>query len=534
MYRYFMAAGTSFLALGLLFACYLQGALSSAAFYQSATLVLLAVLAFYIMFRSGLNLRFSDPSLTAPQMLIATLVILYAMYAADGERVVFLVLLLMIFLFGVLRLTVRALMAYAAGILCAYGGVISLLWYFKPHSLDLGLELLQWLALAFTLPWFALMGGFISGLRKQLHQSNKDLQDMLQTVQASEANLNLTQSIAGLGGWALDPVLRSVTWTLETYRLFGIDPALPALYGGQYLRLVHQEDRRHYHELIQTALREGRDFDDQFRIVLPTGEIRWMHARGHPLVNADGHTTLLRGTVVDISERKLAEAVLQLSHEKLHELVAYQERIKENERIRIAREIHDELGGVLTGIKANLSVAMTQDDRAGKVPNPRLLDACALLDAAVDTVRRVITDLRPSVLDQLGVWAALEWVAAQIEARSGFRCHVSIDPSAEESVIDAERSTALFRIVQETLTNVARHAYASQVDIRVMHEDGWIRLEVEDNGRGIDAGQLPNRQSWGIAGMAERARYFGGDIRISDTSHGTLVVLRLPLENPKG
>ena len=316
MRRYFMAAGTSLLAIGLLFACHLLGVLSSAAFYRSASLVLLTALAFYIVFRSGLNRSFGDPSLTVPQTSAATLVILYAMYAADRGRAVFLVLLLMVFLFGVLRLTTRALLIYAAGILIAYGAMIGLLWRFKPQSLDLRLEVLQWLALALTLPWFAVMGGFISGLRKRLRQSNEELQGVLQRVQASESSLAEAQRIAGLGGWTFDPVHRSATWSVETYRLFGIDPARPAPIGEQFLDLVHPDDREHYNQLVRPALREGRDFDDQFRIVLPNGEIRWMHALGQPVVDASGHTTLLRGTVMDITEHNAKEAALTLARDQ--------------------------------------------------------------------------------------------------------------------------------------------------------------------------------------------------------------------------
>ena len=298
-----------------------------------------------------------------------------------------------------------------------------------------------------------------------------------------------------------------------------------------FLGVTHPDDVR----ISKTKLRQ-----------LLSGELSYYHLEKR-YIHSDGHIvwafvsiTLVRDAqgvplhyvdmIEDITERKQTEAALQSSQEKLRELVAHQERIKENERTRIAREIHDELGGLLTGIKANLSVAMHQDELAGSAPNQRLQDACELLDSAVDAVRRVISDLRPSVLDQLGVWTALEWYAEQTEARNGFSCRVSLDPSAAASVIDAERSTALFRILQETLTNVARHADASAVEIRVLREDGAIRMEVEDNGKGIDAGLMPNRKSWGIAGMVERARYFGGDIRIADTSHGTLLVLHLPLE----
>lgn len=302
-----------------------------------------------------------------------------------------------------------------------------------------------------------------------------------------------------------------------------------------YLDLTHPDDIQiSATKLGQLLSGELNYYHLEKRFIHKNGQIVWTFVSRALVRDAHGTPLHYVGMIEDITERKQAEAALQLYQEKLHELVAHQERIKENERTRIAREIHDELGSVLTGVKANLSVAMHQDEHAGSSPNQRLLDACTLLDTAIDTVRKVITDLRPSVLDQLGVWAALEWVAEQTEARAGLSCRVSIDASAAHSVIDAERSTALFRIAQETLTNVARHADASQVEIRVRHEEGSVRMEVEDNGKGIDAAQIPNRKSWGIAGMAERARYFGGDIRITDTSHGTLVVLRLPLENLDG
>lgn len=314
--RYFMAAGTSVLAISLMFVSYLLGFLSSTAFYQIAGLVLLSILVFYVVFRSGFNLRFGDPSLSLAQMSAATLVTLYAMYAADGARAVFMVLLMMIFLFSVMLLTSRALLVYAACILIGYSGVIGLLWRFKPQSLDLPLELLQWLALALTLPWIARMGGFVRRLRKGLRQSNRELKGVLQRVQASESLLAQAQRIAGLGSWTFDSVRRSSTWSSETYHLFGIDPALPAPTGDQFLRLVHPQDHWHYKELIRLALREGRSFNDQYRIVLPTGEVRWLHALGQPVGNAEGPTTQLRGTFMDITERKAQEEGLTLARDQ--------------------------------------------------------------------------------------------------------------------------------------------------------------------------------------------------------------------------
>ncbi len=235
---------------------------------------------------------------------------------------------------------------------------------------------------------------------------------------------------------------------------------------------------------------------------------------------------------IEVAERKRTEEALRQSRETIRQLAAYQERIKEDERKRIAREIHDELGGVLTAIKANVSVAIYRGARAGVATDQQLIDISDLAETAIETVRRVITDLRPSVLDQLGVWAALEWYAGQIEGRTGLKCSFSIDAEMATAEPNPECSTAMFRIVQEALTNVVRHAAAKQVAIRVTRQDDSARIEVEDDGKGIAADRLLNRESWGIVGMDERARYFGGELKLTCTAgQGTLLVLRLPLEN---
>ena len=235
--------------------------------------------------------------------------------------------------------------------------------------------------------------------------------------------------------------------------------------------------------------------------------------------------------IADIKARKRAEEALQISRAKLRKMVDHQESIKEEERKRIAREIHDDLGGVLTGIKANVSVSIERAIRAGYAADPLLLEAADQADTAIETVRRVISDLRPSVLDQLGVWAALEWYAEQIQERTGLLCICSISESAGKIDLDPERSTMLFRVVQEALTNVVRHAGATQVLIVILHEKNTIIADIRDNGKGIDAQQLLNGEAWGILGMHERTRHFGGELKVSGVSGvGTAVLLRLPLE----
>ncbi|MGS0742784.1 CHASE domain-containing protein [Glaciimonas sp. GG7] len=233
----------------------------------------------------------------------------------------------------------------------------------------------------------------------------------------------------------------------------------------------------------------------------------------------------------DIKARKRAEEDLQESRSTLRKLVDHQESIKEEERKRIAREIHDDLGGVLTGIKANVSVSIARAERAGQSADPLLIDAADQVDTAIETVRRVISDLRPSVLDQLGVWAALEWQAEQLEQRTGLRCLCSISESAAMVDLDSERSTMLFRVVQESLTNVVRHARATQVKIGVLRHKNAIIVDIRDDGCGLDPQQLLKGEAWGILGMHERTRHFGGELKISGAAgKGTAVLLRLPLE----
>jgi signal transduction histidine kinase len=221
--------------------------------------------------------------------------------------------------------------------------------------------------------------------------------------------------------------------------------------------------------------------------------------------------------------------LLKKSKNALRNLAAYQNRIKEEERKRIAREVHDELGGYLTGIKAYISVAVSETINEQRKPHQRLSDAAQLADAAVDTVRRIISDLRPSVLDQLGIWAALEWYADQFGQRTGIACDCSLD-EVDELRVGGEESTMIFRIVQESLTNVARYAQATKVEISGRYVGDSLLLEIKDDGIGITTEQLLDQQSWGIIGMHERAKHFGAALKINGKpGQGTVVALQLSI-----
>ncbi|MBK7956114.1 MAG: hypothetical protein IPK02_20375 [Candidatus Accumulibacter sp.] len=189
--------------------------------------------------------------------------------------------------------------------------------------------------------------------------------------------------------------------------------------------------------------------------------------------------------VVDMTTLKHSQDSLLASNEALRQLSQYLERVREEERVRIARELHDELGSTLTGVKWAIAMAIDRAQEAALPGDGQLAQASQLLDSAVDTMRRIISDLRPSVLDHLGVWTAIEWYAGQIEERTGLRCQVAIAAEVAAIEVEPERATAMFRIVQEALTNCVRHAQASRIEIRGRREAGAVIIAVEDDGVGI-------------------------------------------------
>lgn len=232
--------------------------------------------------------------------------------------------------------------------------------------------------------------------------------------------------------------------------------------------------------------------------------------------------------LLDITERKRAEEELQRSRDQLRALAARVQRVREEERTRVAREIHDELGQALTAIKIDLS-SLCRELPADK--KQRSVSILKLVDETIQSVRRISTELRPAILDAVGLVAAVEWAAEEFEARTGTKWR--LDLPQEDLVIDQERATALFRIFQETLTNVARHAKATEVNVRLAKEDGNLTLEVHDNGEGVSEEQLSSGRSLGILGMRERASLLGGELTITGAAgEGTTVRVRIPVTHP--
>jgi len=224
------------------------------------------------------------------------------------------------------------------------------------------------------------------------------------------------------------------------------------------------------------------------------------------------------GTYRDITEAKRAEEQLRGSRAALRSLATREQDIRENERTRIAREIHDSLGQALTALKLQLSAAQEAASRESPALGSRLHETTSMVDDLVKSVRRIASDLRPPILDQLGLPAAVEWLAQDFSRRTGIRCETAILPT--DGVIVDELATALFRIVQEALTNVLRHAGATRVDIELGMKSGCVALEINDDGSGITEAGTMGPASLGILGMRERASALGGVLEVAPRAGG--------------
>ena len=226
-------------------------------------------------------------------------------------------------------------------------------------------------------------------------------------------------------------------------------------------------------------------------------------------------------------ENQKAQERLRRSHDQLRALTGHLQFVREEERTRIAREVHDELGQALTGLKLDLSWL------DGKIHGERALHRkiramSDQVDATIHTVRRIATELRPGVLDNLGLSAAIEWQTQDFQERTGIRTDVSID--LKEAIWDKEFSTVCFRVFQETLTNIIRHAKADHVEVRLAQVGNELIMTVRDNGRGISEKEVVHARSIGLIGMRDRVAQVGGEVFFFGLpDRGTTVTMRAPI-----
>lgn len=304
--------------------------------------------------------------------------------------------------------------------------------------------------------------------------------------------------------------------------LLGLTAAELHAQPQRFLSLILEDDRPSYLDAMQASASalwswnwEGRIWVDAWK------DVKWINLRCTPHALPDG-AVRWDGIMTNITDSKLEQEEVRHSRARLAELSAHTDRVKEQERTRIAREIHDELGGNLTAIKMALAMlAARLEDRADQALRDKADYVDALVDRTIEAIHRIALDLRPALLD-LGLVAALEWQVGEFGKQTGIHC--SFSTNHRDLGLDDDQATALFRIAQEALTNIAKHAHASKVTVKLARLRHHVSLKITDNGGGIRPADRAKPDSFGLRGMAERARALGGTLTLSHANGGGTVV----------
>jgi len=337
--------------------------------------------------------------------------------------------------------------------------------------------------------------------------------------------------------WLRSPDLKQLLYVSPMYEKV-CGRSRESLYAAGPEAVVYPEDRPGVIATLENLA--GREFEIEYRIITKDGDVRWMRDRGFPIRDESGAVCRMGGVAEDITDRKEAADRLEASSEQLRALSASLQSAREKEATRIARQIHDEVGGLLTGLRWELEALermMQQPAAAAELPvmREKLAGMVGLTDTTINVVRWIASELRPSILDDLGLMEAVEWQTQQFQTRTGIECRC--DCALQSIPLADQESTAVFRIVQEALTNILRHAQATRVGVAMKEEDGMFVLTVTDNGRGITDAEVYRRESLGILGMRERSHLIGGSLDIVGLKGaGTTLCLRVPLggSEPEG
>jgi signal transduction histidine kinase len=319
----------------------------------------------------------------------------------------------------------------------------------------------------------------------------------------------------------------------EDFAAILMDVRMPGIDGFTTARMIRERKRsRHTPIIFLTAAQE--DLASMFR-GYQAGAVDYIVKPVIPEVLRSklavfvGLHDMNRMLNAELAERAMTEQRLRTSEENLRALAGHLQSVREEERIHIARDIHDELGQALTALKfdiATLSKSCATD--APETVAEKTRATAHAIDRIINSVRRISSGLRPEVLDEIGLGAAIEWQAREFQRRTGVRCHVELPRDFADP--DKERSTAIFRIFQELLTNVARHANATRVDVKVEEEDDdGLRMTVVDNGRGIKPAESESPSSLGFLGLRERVLAFAGSLDVKgEEGQGTQVSVTIP------
>jgi PAS domain S-box-containing protein len=298
-------------------------------------------------------------------------------------------------------------------------------------------------------------------------------------------------------------------------------------YSGKSLTEVFGEKQgKKFLSRIRKVIKKGKSLDYEYNMQTPTGKI-WYLSNQTRVCNKSGELIGVQVLAQDITERKKTEEKLIKATRDLRELTYHLQDVREDERAKIAQDLHDDFGQRLTALKIEASSLRLKIDKPSEAIEKKLDDILDQIDGTIESARRISSGMRPSILDNLGIAAAIEWQVNEFTKSTGIISTISITSGITK--IDNRISTTLFRILQEALTNIAKHSKATQIEVSLKTNTEWLYLNIQDNGSGITRRRINNPKSFGLKGMKERAISSGGILKISCIKgKGTHVLLKIP------
>ncbi|MCX7908672.1 MAG: histidine kinase [Ignavibacteria bacterium] len=322
-----------------------------------------------------------------------------------------------------------------------------------------------------------------------------------------------------------------VNYSVETAfgKIYGVVDFEKLKEGQNFIELVHNDDRLkvlnllnelfHFPNIVRTA---------EFRLWKMEEEWLWVKGTFENIVDERGKIVYVNCFLLDVNEQKKVEEQLKASQEEMRNLALYFESLREEEKKKLAFEIHDELGHLLTAMKLEMSWILKKRFLREDLLHEKLLKLIEMVETTIRKVRSISSQLRPSILDHFGIVAAIEWQAKEFQKQTAIRCRINLPK--QEIRLDESKSIVVFRVFQEILTNIARHANATRVDIYLDVDENNLILTVSDNGKGIKPENISSKRSLGITGMKERANSVNGKLQIQGVSNiGTTVILTIPI-----
>lgn len=320
-------------------------------------------------------------------------------------------------------------------------------------------------------------------------------------------------------------------WSDEMFRLFGYKPYEVEPSHSIIKSHVYEKDKNEFNKKYKSILNNKPDFENfELRIIRKDNQLRYLRFQIKLFYNYIKELEKISGIVEDITARKKAEKDIENYQKKLRELTMHIEDVREKERTKIALDLHDDLGQKLTVLNMDINWVKRNVDIEKPELKSKFDSMSELILNTIKTVQTLSSELRPNILYDLGLTDALEWQINEFEKRTGIKSGFEI--FMENLAIDPQLSIAIFRIVQEALTNITRHANASEMKLKLKKENHNLRLLIEDNGKGIDENDINNPKSFGLTSIKERVRSYGGNVLIKGNKNkGTVIDINLPLTN---